>query len=97
MEHGLRPNVFILQQGPQSRGVKEQNMAKSVTRRPLYVSSQSALGLIESSDKIAWLSEARYCYETRLRDLEHQFESKAAELLQEYLAITLQIHESPER
>ncbi len=43
------------------------------------------------------LSEAGYSYETKLRELEHQFESKAAELRQEYLAVVLQIHESPER
>ena len=53
------------------------------------------LELIETSDKVARLSEAGYGYETRVRELEHQFE--AAELREEYLSIVLQIHESPER
>ena len=56
----------------------------------------SSLG-IETSDKVARLSEAGHAYEARLRELEHQFESKASELGEEYLAIVLQIHESPER
>jgi hypothetical protein len=72
-------------------------MAKSLTRQTFGVSSQPKLELIESSDKVAWLSEAGYSYETKLRELERQFESKAAELRDEYLAIVLQIHESPER
>jgi hypothetical protein len=53
--------------------------------------------LIEPSDKVAWLSEARYSYETSLRELEHQFESKAADLREEYLSIMLQIHKLPVR
>ena len=48
------------------------------------------LELIEVSDKVAWLSEPG-SYETKLRELERQFESKAAELRDEYLAIVLQI------
>ena len=72
-------------------------MAKYLTRQPSDVSSQVVLELIESSDKVAWLSEARYLYETKLSDLEYQFESKAAELREEYLAIILQIHESLEQ
>ena len=54
------------------------------------------LKLIESSDKVARLSEAGYAYETKLRELEHQFESKAAELREAYLAAVLKIHETPE-
>jgi hypothetical protein len=61
------------------------------------VPSHGVLELIETSDKVARLSEAGYGYETRVRELEHQFESKAAELREEYLSIVLQIHESPER
>jgi hypothetical protein len=72
-------------------------MAKSITRQPFEVPSQAVLELIEASDKVAWLSEAGYSYETKLRELERQFESKAAELRDEYLAIVLQIQESPER
>jgi hypothetical protein len=47
---------------------------------------------IESSDKVARLSEARYAYETRLRELEQQFEVKAAKVREEYLAAVLEIH-----
>jgi hypothetical protein len=72
-------------------------MATPLTRQTFGMPSQTVLELIESSDKIAWLSEAGYSYETKLRELERQFESKAAELREEYLAIVLQIHESPER
>jgi hypothetical protein len=72
-------------------------MAKSLTRQTFGVPPKAVLELIESSDKVAWLSEAGYSYETKLRELEHQFESKAAELRQEYLAIILQIYESPGR
>ncbi len=78
-------------------GVEEQNMAKSLARQTFGVPSQAVLEPIESLDKVAWLSEAGYSYETKLRELEHQFESKAAELRREYLAVVLQIHESPER
>ena len=71
-------------------------MAKSLTAA-FGVPSYGVLELIETSDKAAQLSEAGYSYETRVRELEHQFESKAAELREEYLSIVLQIHESPER
>jgi hypothetical protein len=47
---------------------------------------------IESSDKVARLSEARYAYETRLRELEQQFEVKAAKVREEYLAAVVEIH-----
>ena len=72
-------------------------MGKSVTRQTFWVPPQAMLELIEASDKVAWLSEAGYSYETKLRELERQFESNAAELRDESLAIVLQIHETPER
>jgi|SRR5664279_2393242 hypothetical protein len=78
-------------------GVEDENMANSCTTQPFNVPSQAVLELIEPSDKVAWLSEARYSYETILRELEHQFESKAADLREEYLSIALQIHKLPER
>ena len=78
-------------------GVEDQNMAKSLTTQPFNAPSQAVLELIEPSDKVAWLSEARYSYETKLRELKHQFESKAADLREEYLSIMLQIHKLPER
>jgi len=86
--------VFVLQQ--RRWGVEDQNMTKSRTP-PFNAPSQAVLELIEPSDKVAWLSEARYSYETNLRELEHQFESKAADLREEYLSIMLQIHKLPVR
>jgi hypothetical protein len=77
--------------------VEDKNMAISRTTQTCNVPSQAVLELIEPSDKVAWLSEARYSYETILRELEHQFESKAADLREEYLSIALQIHKLPER
>ena len=50
--------------------------------------------LIESSDKVVRLSEARYTYETRLWELEQQFEMKVAKVREEYLAALLEIHAS---
>jgi hypothetical protein len=86
--------VFVLQQ--RGGGVEDQNMAKSRTQ-PFNVPSGTVLELIDPSDKVAWLLEARYSYETNLRELEHQFESKAAGLREKYLSIMLQIHKLPER
>jgi hypothetical protein len=40
------------------------------------------------------LSEARYACETRLWELEQQFEVKAAKVREEYLAAVLEIHAS---
>jgi hypothetical protein len=72
-------------------GVEVQNEAQS-TRRTFGVPSQGVL--IESSDKIMRLSEARYTYETRLWELEQHFEVKAAKMREEYLAAVLEIHAS---
>jgi hypothetical protein len=49
-----------------------QNMAQS-TRQTFGVPSQ---GVLIASDTVVRLSEARYAYETRLRELEQQFEVK---------------------
>jgi hypothetical protein len=67
-----------------------QNMAQS-TRQTFGVPSQ---GVLIASDTVVRLSEARYAYETRLRDLEQQFEVKAAKVREEYLAAVLEIHAS---
>ena len=66
-------------------------MAQS-TGQMFGVPSQGVL--IVSSDKVARLSEARYAYETRLWELEQQFEVKAAKVREEYLAAVLEIHAS---
>ena len=67
-------------------------MAQSSTRQTFGVPSQGVL--IESSDKVVRLSEARYACETRLWELEQQFEVKAAKVREEYLAAVLEIHAS---
>ena len=58
--------------------------------------SHGALGLIEISDKIARLSEVGDAFETKQRNLEHQFEMTNSELREEYLAAVLEIHDFPE-
>jgi hypothetical protein len=68
-----------------------QNIVQS-TRKTFGVPSQGVL--IESSNKVVRLSEARYACETRLRELEQQFEVKAAKVREEYLAAVLEIHAS---
>jgi hypothetical protein len=70
------------------RGAKHGAIHKTNVRVP----SQGVL--IESSDTVVRLSEARYAYETRLRELEQQFEVKAAKVREEYLAAVLEIHAS---
>jgi hypothetical protein len=74
-----------------SGGIEVQNMAQSA-RQTFGVPPQDVL--IESSDKRVRLSEARYAYETRLWELEQQFEVKAAKVREEYLAALLEIHAS---
>ena len=68
-----------------------QNMAQS-TRQTFDMPSQGVL--IAASDKVVRLSEARYAYETRLWELEQQFEVKAAKVREEYLSAVLEIHAS---
>jgi hypothetical protein len=54
------------------------NAGKDRIPRPAAcVPSQGVLELIETSDKVARLSEAGYAYETKLGALEHQFEVHA--------------------
>jgi hypothetical protein len=66
-------------------------MAQSTTQT-FGVPSQGVL--IESLDKVVRLSEARYACETRLWELEQQFEVKTAKVREEYLAAVLEIHAS---
>jgi acyl-CoA synthetase (NDP forming) len=58
-------------------------MSKSLTRQ--------TFGVLEH--KSARVSEAKNAYKTKLRQLEQQFESKAAALREAYLAAVLEIHE----
>jgi hypothetical protein len=85
----FRDRSEVAQQG--GGGIKVQNMAQS-TRQTFGVPSQGVL--IESSDKVVRLSEARLVYETRLRELEQQFEVKTAKAREEYFAAVLEIHAS---
>ena len=68
-------------------------MAKSLITQTLGGPSHGVLGLIES-DKIARFSEAGCAFETKRRELEHQFEVTNSELREEYLAAVLEIHAS---
>jgi hypothetical protein len=61
---------------------------KNHSQDKLGVPSQSVL-----EHKFARLSEAENAYKTKLRELEQQFESKAAALREAYLAAVLEIHE----
>jgi hypothetical protein len=69
------------------RGIEVQNMAQSTTQT-FGVLSQGVL--IESSDKVVRLSEARCACETGPWELEQQFEVKAAKVREEYLAAVLE-------
>ena len=60
-------------------------MEKSLTRQTFGVPSQGVL-----EHKFARLSEAENAYKTKLRELEQQFESKAAALRESYLAAVLE-------
>ena len=71
-------------------------MAKSHITQTLGGPSHDVPGLIEISDKIARLSEAGDAFETKQRNLEHQFEMTNSELREEYLAAVLEIHDFPE-
>jgi hypothetical protein len=73
------------------RGHRGANMAQP-TRQTFGVPSQGVL--IEASDKVVRLSEARYACETRLWELEQQFEVKAAKVREKYLEAVLEIHAS---
>jgi hypothetical protein len=64
------------------------------TRQTFGAPSQGAL--IESLDKVVRLSEARYAYESRLWELEQQFEVMVAKVREEYHAALLEIHNSSE-
>jgi hypothetical protein len=76
-ESGDRGMGCRLQEAEASRS---KNMAKSLTRQTFGVPSQGVLELIETSDRVARLSEAASAYETKVRELEHQFEVKASDL-----------------
>ena len=74
---------------------EDKNMIKSPTRQTFF--GVLSLELTETSDKVTRLSEAGYAYETKLRELEHQFEVKASEVQKDYIAAVLEIHTAAAR
>ena len=68
------------------RGAKHGTIHKTNIRRAVTRCA------FESSDKVVRLSEAGRGDETRLWELEQQFEVKAAKVREEYLAAVLEIH-----
>jgi hypothetical protein len=77
---------------PHSRGGGVEDMAKSLARQPFGKPSHRVLELDETSDQVARLSEAGYAYKTKRRELEHQFDVKASQLREDYIAEVLEIH-----
>jgi hypothetical protein len=69
-----------------------EDMAKSLTRQTFGKPSHRVLELNETSDQVARLSEAGYAFKTKMQELEHQFEVKASELREDYIAEVLEIH-----
>jgi hypothetical protein len=65
-------------------------MPKSLTR-PVFAFAE-VIGRIDTSDKVAGLHAAADRYESRLSELERQFETKASVLRMSYMDEVLQIH-----
>ena len=72
---------------------QEANMAKSLTKPVFWVPSTEVLERIHTSDKASALQASSYRFSARMRELETQFETKAAELRAEYLAEAEVIHQ----
>jgi hypothetical protein len=70
------------------RGTKHGTIHKTTVRRAVTRRAYRVLGQGRAT------TEARYAYETRLWELEQQFEVKAAKVREEYLAALLEIHAS---
>ena len=68
-------------------------MAEPLTGPPPFGEPSQAV----LPNRVARLSEARFFYKAKRLELEHQFEAKMAQLHEEYLAVILQIRESPEQ
>ncbi len=67
-------------------------MTATLTFHPRGNADDGKKMLIDYADMRNRLSEAGYAYETKLRALEHQFEVKASDLREEYLAEVLKVH-----
>jgi hypothetical protein len=68
-------------------------MAKSLTKPTFGVPSAEVIGRIGTSDQVTALHAAHYRYGAQLSDLERQFEAKASELREAYLAEVIAIHD----
>ena len=61
-------------------------MAKALTKPAFGVPSTELVGRIESSDAVSAARAAGYGFEASLSELGRQYDAKAAELRDEYLA-----------
>jgi hypothetical protein len=68
-------------------------MAKALSKQLFGVPSSEVIGRITSSDQVTALHAAHYRYGAQLSDLERQFEAKASELRETYLAEVIAIHD----
>ena len=67
-------------------------MGKQLTKQVFGVPSPEVIGMIDASGKVQALRAAGYRYETRLSELERQFEAKASELRGAYLGEVAEIN-----
>jgi len=67
-------------------------MAKALQKQIFGVPSLRTARRIDDSDKCEALQAAHYRLTARMRELETQFEEKAAELRQAFLAEVIEIH-----
>jgi hypothetical protein len=72
------------------------HMAKQLIKQVFGQPSAEVIGRIGSSDQVTALHAAHYRYGAHLSDLERQFEAKASELRESYLAEVIAIHDSEE-
>jgi len=70
-------------------------MLKSVAKQT-YVPSTEIVGRISASDKVSAVKSAMFSYETKVRELETEFEMKASDLRSSYLAELAKIHSETE-
>jgi hypothetical protein len=67
-------------------------MGKQVIKQVFGVPSTEALERMDNSDRVQALRAAGYRYETRLSELERQFEAQASELRGAYLCEVAEIN-----
>jgi hypothetical protein len=67
-------------------------MNMHLTKQVFGVPSVETANRIDASDKVSALHAAAYRFDARIRELETQFEAKAAELRASYLGEVAEIH-----